>query len=157
MNDAEVVKDLIKNVQLMTIASTTDDGKPWVSPVSFVWDDDYNLYWVSSRESHHSDYIRQRPDVSIVVVGETSEGKMDGVYFEATAEQIEDEAIMTKVMNLLAERRPQLPKFKINSLADISGEAAWRIYKATPSKVWKRSDAELYGQAITVRKEVELL
>ena len=92
----ESAKQIISENIYMTIASASSDGKPWISPVFFAYDEFYNLYWVSNKHSKHSTLIRSNPDVAIVIFDSRApEGEGDGVYFEAVVEEarLEDEEI----------------------------------------------------------------
>jgi nitroimidazol reductase NimA-like FMN-containing flavoprotein (pyridoxamine 5'-phosphate oxidase superfamily) len=149
---AERARALLETQDIMTVATAAEDGKPWVSPVAFAHDDDFNLYWVSPKTATHSDNIRKRPDVAIVVaVSEPT----DGVYVDGTATELEDEAEIRRAIALL-NRRPQPSRFKVDGPADVTGDAAWRIYKATRGETTVRTDATENGQAVTIRTPVEL-
>jgi nitroimidazol reductase NimA-like FMN-containing flavoprotein (pyridoxamine 5'-phosphate oxidase superfamily) len=64
---ATQAKAIIKNNIYLTLATATKDGKPWISPLFFAYDNDFNLYWVSSKNSLHSKLIRSNPRVAIVI------------------------------------------------------------------------------------------
>ncbi|MHB1864715.1 MAG: pyridoxamine 5'-phosphate oxidase family protein [Candidatus Saccharimonadales bacterium] len=155
MNSADKARYIVNNNQLATVATADQDGKPWVSPVGCVCDDRTNIYWVSHNYSVHSQNIRSRPEVAIVIVGTQPDGTNDGVYFDAVAKELNDEEEILAAMKLL-QTWDQDEKFKINSLTDVTGDAVWRVYMATPIKIYKRADKTLKGQAITIREEVRL-
>lgn len=155
MSPADKAKYLIKKAENMVIATADQNGKPWISPVGFQPDKEYNLYWVSSKGALHSENIRNRPEVAIVIVGKTPDGAVDGVYFDAAATELEDEVEVKQAVAILA-KRPKEPEFDVNSIDQVTGNAVWRIYKAKPLKISKRADTTLNGQAITVREPVEL-
>src|SRR5258706_2384593 len=98
-------KQIISENIYMTIASASIEGKPWISPVFFAYDDKYNMYWVSSKMSHHSQLIRSNPQVAIVIFNsQASEGDGEGVYFEANIEELSNEAQINDAMNVLNKR-----------------------------------------------------
>jgi nitroimidazol reductase NimA-like FMN-containing flavoprotein (pyridoxamine 5'-phosphate oxidase superfamily) len=143
---------LLETQSAMTIATADETGRPSVAPVAFVHDEDFNLYWVSSKTATHSDNIRKRPEVAIVVfVSEPS----DGVYVDGTATELEDEAEIERAIALL-DRRPQPSKFKVGGPGDVTGDAAWRIYKVTRAETTVRADSTEQGQAVTIRTPVTL-
>jgi nitroimidazol reductase NimA-like FMN-containing flavoprotein (pyridoxamine 5'-phosphate oxidase superfamily) len=146
---------LLQNNWLMTIATANTDGKPWVSPVGYVMDDQHNFYWVSDKDALHSRNIRQRPEIAISIVGKNKEDKMDGVYIDAAARELNDEAEIEAAIEI-RKKRPELPKFVINAKDDVTGAAVWRIYKAEPKTFSKRADDTKQGQAVTVRQPVNL-
>ncbi|HUD05416.1 MAG TPA: pyridoxamine 5'-phosphate oxidase family protein [Candidatus Saccharimonadales bacterium] len=143
----------------MTVATVKAQGKPWVTPVFYVHDDKYNLYWVSYKESEHSKNIRNCPDVSIVIYGPVPpENNVDAVYIEATATQLENDNEVAFPISILS-KHIQEAKYMINSHSDVLGDAAWRIYKATPQVITKRTETGemINGQYIVTRETIDLL
>lgn len=136
----------------MVIATADAAGKPWVSPVFFVCDASYGLYWVSSKTAVHSANIRVRPEVGIVVM---AAGSAQAVYLDAEARELEDEAAILEAIGLLATKE-QPDRFTVGTVDDVTGAAAWRIYRATPKAAWARVNATEAGQAVTIRQPVEL-
>ena len=156
MKTVEIAKYIIANNDLMTVATANQDGKPWVSPVGYTFDKDYNLYWVSHKDAIHSENVRLKPEVAIVIVGNNPDGNMDGVYFDATAVELNDVTELPAAIELVDSRNKDA-KYVIGSVENATGDAAWRIYKATPKSVWKRKDDISGGQAVTVREKVDLV
>ena len=142
---------LLETQRLMTVATVDDSGKPHISPVEFVHDDENNLYWVSSKTATHSENIRKRPDVAIVVF---VDDPSDGVFVDARAAELDDEAEIRRAIDLLA--RPQPSKFKVKRPDDVTGDASWRIYKATRGETTVLTDSTENGQAVTIRRPVSL-
>lgn len=156
MNPREVAKYIISNNDLMTVATANPDGKPWISPVGYSVDENYNLYWVSHKDAIHSENVRLKPEVAIVIIGNNPDGNMDGVYFDATAVELNDVTELPAAIQLVDSRNKDA-KYVIGSVENVTGDAAWRIYKATPKSVWKRKDDISGGQAITTREQVNLV
>ena len=149
---ADRARWLLESQGAVTIATADADGKPSVSPVAFAHDDAYNLYWVSSRTAQHSENIRARPEVSIVVF---VDDPSDGVYVDARAEELADEAEIARAIELL-NARDQPSKFMVRGSGDVTGDAAWRIYKATRGETTIRTDSTEHGQAVTIRTPVAI-
>ena len=149
---ADRARSLIETQGLMTVATADADGTPSVAPVVFAHDDDYHLYWVSSKTATHSDNIRKRPDVAIVVA---VNDPADGVFVHGTAQELEDEAEIERAIGLL-NARPQPSKFNVRGPDDVTGDAAWRIYKAVRGEATVLSEATENGQAVTIREPVAL-
>lgn len=156
MNSIEIARYLIEHTDHMTVATADISGKPWVSPVFFSFDSQYNFYWVSSRKSLHSQNIRIRPEIAIVISGPVPPNNgLDGVYIDARAIELESESEIRNGIQALA-KRPQPTKFTTRSSEDVTDEAVWRMYKATPVAISKRADTVENGQAITIRESLEL-
>ncbi|MDB5163892.1 MAG: pyridoxamine 5-phosphate oxidase-related FMN-binding protein [Candidatus Saccharibacteria bacterium] len=154
MNSVEKVKYLIENNVFMVIATADSTGKPWISPVGFTYDDSYNLYWVSYKEALHSKNIISRPEVAITIFGQMPDKSYDGVYIDATATELDNEAEIQIAIDEFA-KRSQDSKFTVESIADVTDNAAWRMYKAVSVHISKRADDTINGQAITIREPVE--
>lgn len=140
----------------MTIATADKSGKPWVSPVFFAYDEDYNFYWVSYTGAKHSQNIRSREEVGVVIFDSSApEGDGDGVYFDAVAEQLEDTGEIKRAMKILAER-VTVEEFKIKDIKEVTGSSAWRIYVARPRQISKLSSDSVDGQYIDKRIDIQL-
>ncbi len=50
--------EIIKDIKYITIASVSDDGQPWNTPVYSAFDKDLNFYWFSDKNSQHSQNVR---------------------------------------------------------------------------------------------------
>jgi nitroimidazol reductase NimA-like FMN-containing flavoprotein (pyridoxamine 5'-phosphate oxidase superfamily) len=157
MNDSERARYIIEHNVHMIVATSGSDGMPWVSPVFFVCDEDHALYWVSSKHARHSDNIRQRAQVGIVILDPSPDRDVDAVFFDALAEELDDQQAIEHAIAVL-RGRPQPVKSTTERVEDVTGDAAWRIYRAVPQEITRRADAEdpASGQAITVRRPVVL-
>jgi Pyridoxamine 5'-phosphate oxidase len=72
----------------ITIATVSDSGDPWNSPVAcFHFNDDYVFYWASWQENQHSRNIRANNKAFIAVFDSTpSNGQpTEDVYIQAKA------------------------------------------------------------------------
>ena len=150
-------KEIIANNIYMTIATASTDGSPWVSPVFFAYDDKYNLYWTSDKNSRHSNLVRKNELVAIVIFDSSApEGEGDGVYFEARASELNDRKEVEKAMIILGARVKQ-DEFRIKKTTEVTEGGAWRIYKAVPYKTSKLKDGEYINeQYIDCRIEIDL-
>ena len=150
-------KKIITDNIYMTIATASPDGNPWISPVFFAYDDVYNLYWVSDRNSRHSNLIRENNKVAIVIFDSSApEGEGDGVYFEARVVELNNTQEIKKAMLILSARVTQ-EEFRIKKVGEVSEEGVWRIYKATPQKISKLKEGEYVNkQYVDRRIEIDL-
>ena len=131
-NYVEEAKKIISDNKYMVIA-TTDGLQPWISPVFMAYDERYNFYWASERDTRHSKLIEKNNQIALVMFDPMQpEGTGRGVYIEAKAQELNDLAEIKKAIPLMYDR-----KNKPHKLAEeFSGEGRRRIYKAVPTKVW---------------------
>lgn len=153
----EKAKQIIAENIYMTIATTSINGNPWISPVFFAYDSNYSLFWVSSKDSKHSQLIRKNPQVAIVIFDSRApEGEGDGVYFEAKVEELSDESEIKQAMKVL-NKRVTKDEFRVKKVGEVTNEGVWRIYKAIPIKVSKLTEGEFVnGQYVDKRIEVSI-
>lgn len=150
-------KQIIANNIYMSIATANTNGIPWISPVFFAYDDQYNLYWVSNKNSRHSQLIRANNQIAIVIFDSSApEGEGDGVYFEATASELIEKKELERATTFLGERVSK-EEFRTKKTEEVTGEGVWRIYKATPHKVSKLTEGEyINGQYVDKRVDIKL-
>lgn len=139
------------------VVATSHENVPWISPVFFVHDDNYNLYWVSYTEARHSQNVQANNQVAISIFNsQAPEGDGDGVYFECTAEALVDSGEIAKAIDLW-NKKVTGEVFKINSQDEVTGSGAWRIYKATPKTISKLGKGtSVNGQYVDQRIELSL-
>ena len=70
--------------------ATSDAGGLWVADVIYVFDNDFNIYWMSDPEVRHSKAILNNPKVAgtITISSKSKESNL-GLQFSGTAEKIE--------------------------------------------------------------------
>jgi hypothetical protein len=77
------------------------------------------------------------------------------VYVDGRAEELSDEAEIARAAELL-NARPEPTKFMISGAGDVTGDAAWRIYKVTRGETTVWADGTEHGQAVTIRMPVRI-
>lgn len=141
----EKAKTIIDTIKYATLATVSAEGQPWNSPVFALHDDGLHFFWASSRDSQHSQNIRQTGKVFIVVYDSTAApGAGEGVYIEASAEEIETAEAFAQLTQLNSSLQSE--KFL--------GEASKRFYKATPLRAWVNDEMTVDGKRIDVRKQI---
>lgn len=146
-------KEIINTILYITIATVSKDGIPWNSPVYSAFDENYNFYWRSGKDSQHSRNIKENPNVFIVVYDSTIEwGKGRGVFIQAKAHELTGEVEIKKALSYLDQRVGQT----VGGPKIFTAENPRRVYKAVPEKVWMNTDSEENGKFVDVRVEVDL-
>ncbi|WP_112236907.1 pyridoxamine 5'-phosphate oxidase family protein [Kribbella monticola] len=128
MTPEELAKHLIDSNRYMVLGTVDPDGRPRVSPVYFAPDGYSSVYWVSSVESHHSQNVAERPEVSMVVFDSAAEiGSGQAVYMIARAEVVPDEELESCLDTVRWTRFPGLRQF---DAAELREPELWRLYRA---------------------------
>lgn len=109
INDA---RDLMRNSPYGVLATASDDGQPYTTPLSYVFDGDY-IYFHCALEGHKLDNIRTNPAVSFCVVGQTKTlPKMFATEYESavafgTAKEIHGDEKQDALLNILEKYSPE--------------------------------------------------
>jgi len=84
-----IIRDYIPQIIHLSLA-TVSDNKPWVCEVHFSFDDQLNLYFVSSQETRHAQEIIANSHVAgNIVTQHHKDQKVRCVDFEGTATMLE--------------------------------------------------------------------
>src|SRR5829696_2990611 len=97
MNSRNRARELIAASTYMSMATADEAGKPWVSVLFYAPDEHCNLFWLSSRSTRHSENIRVRPEVCIVIF---TTGRAEGVYIDAVASELTDGSEIRRAADL---------------------------------------------------------
>ena len=128
-------QEILQSIHYATIATVSDKGKPWNSPVAHRFDDDLTIYWFSDKTSQHSQNIRANGDIFIVIYdSKAPDGEGEGTYIEAKAYELTDPE------EIIASGVRKDPKTE--GPDEFMGDAISRVYKAVPQRVWL-NDAEM--------------
>jgi nitroimidazol reductase NimA-like FMN-containing flavoprotein (pyridoxamine 5'-phosphate oxidase superfamily) len=126
-------KAIIAQTKYATLATVSNDGKPWNTPVFFAYDDAYTIYWGSYKATQHSQNIEANGRVFIVIYDSTAEpGKGKAVYMQARANELADVQEITRAISLLNDRYGKV----YLTPEDVHGEQPHPIYKATSEQAW---------------------
>jgi hypothetical protein len=129
---AALAREIIDANQYMTLATADGDGRPWATPVWFAHQGYTDLFWVSRPDARHSRNLAVRPEVGIVIFDSTvPAGSGQAVYVEALATELEEAGPEQGIA--VFSRRSEEQGAGRWSLADVSGPAPFRLYRARAS------------------------
>lgn len=146
---SDKAKAVLDAISYITVATVSDDGQPWNTPVAaFHFEDDYTFYWASWQSNQHSQNIRANGKAFIVVYDSTpADGQPSaGVYIQAEAHELTDEQEVMQAAKVFKDD-PYNPSDGKQYLGDYPR----RIYKAVPQKIWMNSDDQVNGNFVDVR------
>ena len=145
-------KKIIERNAYLTLGTTCEDGTPWISPLYYAYDNRLNFFWVSPKNADHSKNIRRNQVVSMVLFDSHAQ-KWTGVglYFTAGCQELNNPNEVMVGLRLEFDRlRDPLP-----SAEEFLGDSEYRVYKATPSKIWITQDKETNGKTVDSRAEID--
>jgi len=147
-------REIIEKILYITIASVSKEGLPLNTPVFSAYDKDYNFYWGSRKDSHHSQNVRSTDYVALVIYDSTVEaGTGEGVYVRAKVKELTEPKEIAAAHKILQSRR-DVPFWKEEQ---VQGDGPIRLYKAISEEVWMNGDGELRETYVDIRVPVDLL
>src|SRR5579862_7964613 len=95
-------KEIIKQIIYISLATVNKESQPWSTPVYAAYDNNYNFYWKSGEHAEHSKNIKANSKVFISICDTTvTFGKGQGVFIQATADELINEADIEKALSYL--------------------------------------------------------
>jgi uncharacterized protein YhbP (UPF0306 family) len=152
MNLKSKVQAILSRTEYATIATVDENGSPWNAPVYVAYDDHFNFYWGSYKESQHSKNIRNNPKVFLVIYNSTARpGTGEGIYVKATCGELTGPQDIAFAHKLIQKRRYPIPYWKLEQFQ--TSNAPIKLYRAAPQKIWTNGDTKIDGTYIDVRVE----
>ncbi len=146
-------KEIIAQIEYVTIASVDEHGQPWNTPVYSAIDKEYNFYWGSHKESQHSKNIHINNKVFLVIYDSTVEaGQGEGVYVKALVTKLTVPAEIAFAHKIIQDRRPNW----YWKLEQFNPDTPLQLYKAVPQQTWVNDEGHKDGHYIDIRTEIEL-
>jgi hypothetical protein len=127
---AEIARAIIDGNLYMPIATSDATGAPWVSPVYYAPVGYREFLWVSAPDSKHSQNVRSRAGVAIVIFDSTAPiSTGQGVYMSATARELSADEVDERIE--VFSRRSVGHGGRPFSADDVTSPSAFRLYTAT--------------------------
>lgn len=131
MNDIiqKLAQDILDKGYFLSLA-TRDGGGLWVSDVFYVADENWNIYWMSARETRHSKAIEQNQGVAGTITitttpEEPSESLQISGYAEKVGEELNEDIEKIFLFKRGKEKKAEAEKYY--------GGQSW--YKLVPTKI----------------------
>lgn len=158
MNPTNIAKEIIEKNIYLTLATSDKKGTPWISPVVFAYDLNYNFYWCSEKKSRHSTLIKQNSRVAVVIFDSSiPEGEGNGVYIVGKAQEVKKKELPYVISVVYNRKKKDTPYKKFRNSSDFSANSPWRMYKLLPHTFWTLKDSvKVKGYPVDRRAEVKL-
>ena len=106
----------------------SDASGPWIAPVVYVFDDAFNLYWISIADCQHSRAMAENPNIAAVVIATHDTDKERALQMSGRAMRVEG-AMFELEQRLQAKRGMPAPQSPGDILTD-----GYEWYKFTPDR-----------------------
>ena len=122
--------EVLKQTHLMSLGVSDKNG-PWIADVIFIYDNEFNLYWMSDPEARHSEAILENNKVAGSITNSTKSRETNfGIQFEGIAEKLEGIQFKLLVKHL-AKRG--YPKPELSQASKVLDGDLW--YKLKPTMI----------------------
>jgi general stress protein 26 len=147
-------KEIIEKIKYINVATSSNTGSSWNTPLTGAFDHNYHFYWRSAKDAVHSMNIRANKKVFITIYDTSQQdwNAREAVYIQALAEELTNETEINDALLLIDKRSGKTFGKADNFLNDYPR----RVYKAIPQKVWINTDGEVDGHFIDTRVEITL-
>ena len=143
----EIANEIFQKIPYLNLATVSNDGKPWNTAVWYAKDEDYNIYFVSPKNTVHAKNVNANNMGFVTIYDSTvPDGQGVGLYIEATVSEIKDTKSIIKAISCLYKAK----KNKRQSIEFISS-APLRIYKVKPHQMWINDAKEQKGLFLDYR------
>ena len=143
----KLAQSILDNGYFLSLA-TQDDGGLWVSDVFYVADENWNIYWLSARDTRHSKAIEQNPEVAgTITITTTPEEQSEALQIAGRAERVSEDRD-SAIENLFLQKRGKEKKTEADRY---NGGQSW--YQLTPTKI-RLSHQRTFGLE---KQDVELV
>jgi nitroimidazol reductase NimA-like FMN-containing flavoprotein (pyridoxamine 5'-phosphate oxidase superfamily) len=89
-----IAESVIRTNRYLVLGTCSAEGNPWVAPVEYAVDKHDRFYWVSARNTVHSQHILQNPKTAFVIFDSAPEyGTAQGLYASALAEELQGQEL----------------------------------------------------------------
>lgn len=148
----EKARKIIQDNLYITIATASNNGEPWVSPLYCAFDNKHNFYWISPHKTKHQEFAKENNHVAFVLFDSSMPvGTGEGVYGMGKVHELTGSELEQGIQYIYA-RMNKNPK----DLKDYLGSSQLRIYKLVPEKFWMNDGDMINGRWIDKRVEVLL-
>lgn len=83
-----LIREVLEQGYLMSLG-TADNGGVWVADVIYIFDEEFNLYWMSDPEVRHSQAILVHPQAAGTITVSWGKDKELGLQFSGEVKKIE--------------------------------------------------------------------
>ena len=136
---SDKARHIIERNNYIALATADRRGNPWVAAVFFVYDDDYNFYFLSSVDSRHGKNIASNDSIAGVIFDSTSPlGSSDSVQVCGRASLVEKKDIKHVIETYVKRLFPtsKISSIKMYRPEDYLEPAEFRFFKVTPKDVY---------------------
>ena len=118
------------------LATVDPEKNPWAVCLGLSYTKDMDIVWASRKDTLHSRYVKENPQVSICIFSETESRGDFGFYSVGIAHEVTQEDELTGLLTVrFTDKGKAAPPVQ-----DFLGDSPMRIYAAKLSQAWVNDD-----------------
>ncbi len=135
----KIARKIIADNLYLSLA-TVGMGQPWIAPLYYAADENFNLYFVSEKTSRHAQHITRSPQVAVSIFNSQEiPEKVNGVQIKGEARQVGlkelPHALGVYFKKRFSELLTDRIKDHLNPIKYLGG-FPYRVYKIIPHKTY---------------------
>ena len=150
MTNEEIAKQIIERNRYLCLASVSQTGQVWASPVSYCFDTEYNFYFQTSLDSVHVDNFRFNPEISASIYDSTQRVEdIDGIQMSGIVGEVEADCISQIYDLFISHVIPEPDRCRLAPPLKVftrEGGTSLRFFQFTPVDMFKK-DLNIMGVA----------
>lgn len=154
MDLAERACTLLASNDYINIATTSEDGDPWNTPVYAVYDQNLSFYWSSWKSAEHSINIRTNGKVFMTIYDSTrkrGDNNRRCLYIQGTAVELDDVAEIESALERLYG-----DEGSVDPASSFLNDGQRRVYRAIPDHAWLNDKSERQVTAETIKMRIDV-
>lgn len=119
VKNRDFIEALIKRNRYLVLSST-DGNTPWVAPLEYMTDDDFNFYFFSTEDSRHARDIEMNEKVAIAIFDSDQpeyradlSASLNGVQIEAIARKVPENEYSESIVAAIEALKPPMPPYAV--------------------------------------------
>jgi pyridoxine/pyridoxamine 5'-phosphate oxidase len=138
---AEAARKIADSSLYMVVATADDSGQPWASPVYFAHSGYRQFFWVSEPDATHSENLRERREVGIVIFDSSVKlGEGQGLYVAGVGRELPAHETAEGIE--IFSKRSVSQGGSEWTVEDVSPPAKHRLYQATAEAAYVLDEHE---------------
>ena len=139
-------KEIINHLEKYKLMSVgTYFRLPWSAPVYYLFDEDFNLYFVSNPKTKHCQNISKNPKVSVVIADPNQDPKGNKVGFQARG--------VAKKVTSASELKVIINSWNKRGFVPITYKLFMKVWKSRFYKI-KLTDVQVFDENQSVDNEL---
>ncbi len=145
--------EILQQTVYATLATVSDAGEPWNTPVYCAYDRRHHFYWGSPADATHSCNIKANGRGAIVVYDSTvPAGTGQGVYVSVSCRELHNADDVRAAFALIKARRGPVSYWLVEEFLQ---DGPIKMYEAIPTGVWINDELCIDGAIIDHRVAVQ--